>query len=58
VPSVSELSHRLAAEEGVLIQSSVMLGGDDHHMRIGLGRDGFAEALARFEAWLVRTNPK
>lgn len=56
VPSVSELSRRLAAEEGVLIQSAVMLGGDDHHMRIGLGRDGFAGALARFEAWLRRTH--
>jgi hypothetical protein len=29
-----------------------MLGGDDQHMRIGLGRDSFAEVLARFEDWL------
>jgi len=54
VPSVSDLSRRLAAEAGVLIQSAAMLGGDDRQMRIGLGRDGFAEALARFEAWLRR----
>jgi aspartate/methionine/tyrosine aminotransferase len=54
VPSVSELSRRLAAEEGVLIQSAAMLGGDDRQMRLGLGRGGFAEALARFEAWLRR----
>jgi aspartate/methionine/tyrosine aminotransferase len=54
VPSVSDLSRRLAAEAGVLIQSAAMLGGDDRQMRIGLGREGFAEALARFEAWLRR----
>jgi hypothetical protein len=38
----------------VLIQSAAMLGSDDRHMRIGLGRDGFAEALGRFEDWLQR----
>jgi hypothetical protein len=54
VPSVSELSQRLAAEQGVLIQSAAMLGGSDQQMRIGLGRDGFAAALARFETWLRR----
>ena len=54
VPSVSELSHRLAREEGLLIQSAAMLGGDDRHMRIGLGRDAFATALDRFEDWLRR----
>lgn len=54
VPSVSELSRQLAREEGLLIQSAAMLGGDDHHMRIGLGRDGFGDALARFEGWLQR----
>jgi hypothetical protein len=34
-----------------------MLGGDDQHMRIGLGRDSFGDALARFENWLKRENP-
>jgi aspartate/methionine/tyrosine aminotransferase len=52
VPSVSALSRRLATEEGLLIQSAAMLGGDDHQMRIGLGREGFAGALQRFETWL------
>jgi aspartate/methionine/tyrosine aminotransferase len=51
VPSVSALSDRLAREEGLLIQSAAMLGGSDRQMRIGLGRDGFAAALERFEAW-------
>ena len=54
VPSVAALTERLAREEGVLIQSAAMLGSDDRHMRIGLGRDGFTEALGRFEEWLRR----
>jgi aspartate/methionine/tyrosine aminotransferase len=54
VPSVTALSERLAREEGLLIQSGAMLGSDDKHMRIGLGREGFAEALERFEDWLAR----
>jgi aspartate/methionine/tyrosine aminotransferase len=54
VPSVAALSERLARDEGLLIQSGAMLGSDDRHMRIGLGRKGFAEALARFEDWLNR----
>jgi aspartate/methionine/tyrosine aminotransferase len=56
VPSVAELSDRLAREEGILIQSAAMLGSDDHHMRIGLGRDDFAEALSKFENWLKRSS--
>lgn len=54
VPSVSELAERLARDEGILIQSARMLGADDRQMRIGLGRDGFGQALARFEDWLRR----
>ena len=52
VPSVGAISEKLAREEGILIQSARMLGGDDQHMRIGLGRDGFGEALGKFEDWL------
>lgn len=54
VPSVAAVSGRLAEDEGILIQAAGMLGGDDRHMRIGLGRDGFAPALGRFEDWLNR----
>jgi aspartate/methionine/tyrosine aminotransferase len=54
VSSVSAVSEKLAKEEGVLIQSACMLGADDQHMRIGLGRDSFAEALGKFEDWLNR----
>jgi aspartate/methionine/tyrosine aminotransferase len=52
VPSVKAVSEKLATEEGILIQPAGMLGSDDQHMRIGLGRDSFAEALSKFEGWL------
>ena len=54
VPSVSAVANTLAEQEGILIQPAGMLGSDDHHMRFGLGRDAFAVALKRFEAWLQR----
>jgi aspartate/methionine/tyrosine aminotransferase len=52
VPSVSRLAAQLATEAGVLIHPAITLGSDDHHMRIGLGRAGFAAALEKFEAYL------
>ena len=54
VPSVDALSHRLAREEGLLIQSAAMLGGSDRQMRVGLGRDAFPVALERFESWCTK----
>jgi len=54
VPSVAAISAQLARQEGLLIQSARMLGGDDQHMRIGLGRDNFGVVLGKFEDWLVR----
>ena len=54
VPSVQAVSQELAKNEGILIQPAGMLGGDDRHMRIGLGRDDFSEVLSRFEAWLLK----
>ena len=56
MPSVEAVSMQLAKEEGILIQPAAMLGSDDRHMRIGLGRDGFDQALARFEDWLRRNS--
>lgn len=56
VPSVEKISHELATREGILIQSARMLGADDQHMRFGFGRDGFPEALSRFEDWLNRNS--
>ena len=52
VPSVEEFGAKMAEEAGVLIHPAVTLGGDDQHMRMGFGRAGFAEALAKFEAYL------
>jgi len=54
VPSVEAVATHLAQEEGILIHPGRILGSDDHHMRIGLGRDGFAQALTQFERWLNR----
>jgi aspartate/methionine/tyrosine aminotransferase len=54
VPSVSAVARHLAEEEGILIHPAVIMGSDDQHMRIGLGREGFAEALEQFERWLTR----
>ena len=56
VNSVGAVSEKLAKDEGILIQPAGMLGSDDQHMRIGLGRDSFAEALAKFEDWLNRSS--
>jgi len=56
VPSVEAVSIELAEKEGILIQPAGMLGSDDQHMRIGLGRDDFSQALDRFEDWLRRTS--
>ena len=52
VPSITRLSAQLAQEAGVLIHPAATLGSDDQHMRIGLGRKGFALALEKFELYL------
>ena len=52
VPSVTAFADHLAQEAGVLILPAESLGSDDHHMRIGLGRRAFGEALAVFESYL------
>jgi aspartate/methionine/tyrosine aminotransferase len=55
VPSVHAVAKVLAEQEGILILPTDTMGGDDRHMRIGLGRAAFGEALARFEDWLERS---
>lgn len=52
VPSVTDLSTRLAKKAGVLIQPATTLGSDDHHMRMGFGRRAFGDALKHFETFL------
>lgn len=53
VPSITALSEQTAQEAGVLLHPATTLGGDDQHMRVGLGRQAFGEALAKFEAYLL-----
>lgn len=53
VDSANQITERVATEAGVLIQSAVMLGSDDHHLRIGFGRATFATALEKFDHWLT-----
>ncbi|MDX1413368.1 MAG: pyridoxal phosphate-dependent aminotransferase [Candidatus Promineifilaceae bacterium] len=53
VPSVTAFAERLADEAGVLIHPAVTLGSDDRHARFGFGRAGFAEALQKFEDYLI-----
>ncbi|MCP5094206.1 MAG: hypothetical protein GY943_01505 [Chloroflexi bacterium] len=55
VPSVTQFGAQLAEEAGVLIQPATTLGGDDQHMRIGLGRAGFGVALEKFETYLLNS---
>lgn len=52
VPSVTELSAKLAADAGVLIHPGTTLGAGDSFMRMGFGRLAFGEALDRFETYL------
>lgn len=54
VPSADAYCHRLAAEAGVLLLPSTCLGYGDRHVRVGLGRAGFAAALAAYDQHLDR----
>jgi len=44
----------LADEAGVLLAPSGVFGYGDSHVRVGLGREGFADGLARLVGWLER----
>ncbi|MBP7149247.1 MAG: aminotransferase class I/II-fold pyridoxal phosphate-dependent enzyme [Acidobacteria bacterium] len=44
----------LAEQDGVLLAPGRMFGRDDGHVRLGLGRRNFPEALARLDAFLDR----
>lgn len=52
VPSVTNFAAEMAEKAGVLILPALNLGGDDHHFRLGFGRDAFGEALEKFEEYL------
>lgn len=55
VPSATEYCHALAEEAGVLLLPGPCLGADDHSVRFGFGRLGFAGALAAYEHYLEGT---
>ena len=52
VPSATAYCHALAQEAGVLLLPGPCLGADDHSVRFGFGRVGFAAALAAYESYL------
>lgn len=52
VPSATAYCHALAEEAGVLLLPGPCLGADDHSVRFGFGRVGFAAALAAYERYL------
>ena len=52
VPSATAYCHALAREAGVLLLPGPNLGADDHSVRFGFGRLGFAAALEHYERYL------
>ena len=49
VASATDYCHALARDAGVLLLPGPCLGADDHSVRFGFGRVGFAAALAQYE---------
>lgn len=45
-------AERAARESGVVVVPSTMFDAGDDHIRLGLGRRGFPDALAALEQWL------
>jgi len=52
VPSARAHCDALAKDAGIVLLPGSFLGFGDRHVRFGFGRDGFAEALARYEQQL------
>jgi aspartate/methionine/tyrosine aminotransferase len=55
--SAQGFCERLVAEQGVLLLPSTSLGFGDGHVRFGLGRLGFPDALVELGRYLVRHGP-
>jgi aspartate/methionine/tyrosine aminotransferase len=51
------MCERLVAETGAMLLPSSVFGWGDEHVRLGLGRAGFAEGLGVFERWLASQAP-
>jgi len=52
--SARAFSDRLVTEQGVLLLPGTYVGSDDHHLRLGLGRRNFPEALEQLNQYLAR----
>ena len=52
---IDALAADLVESEGVLLLPASQFGVDEHHFRLGFGREGFGEGLAAFERYLERT---
>lgn len=52
-PSATAYCHALARDTGVLLLPGPNLGADDHSVRFGFGRSGFAAALAAYDNYLA-----
>jgi aspartate/methionine/tyrosine aminotransferase len=52
---IDAFAQNLLDAEGVLLAPGSLFGHPGNHFRLGFGRAGFAEGLARFEAYVERT---
>ena len=53
--TIEGFAQNLLDAEGVLLAPGSLFGHPGNHFRIGFGRIGFADGLARFEAYVERT---
>jgi len=53
--TIEGFAQNLLDAEGVLLAPGSLFGHPGNHFRIGFGRTGFADGLARFEAYVERT---
>jgi aspartate/methionine/tyrosine aminotransferase len=51
------MCERAAAEAGVMLLPSTVFSYGDAHVRLGFGREAFAEGLAVFSDWFEATHP-
>jgi aspartate/methionine/tyrosine aminotransferase len=52
-PSASQFADRVVSDAGIMIVPSSVLGYGDEHIRIGLGRSNFPEALGKLSDYLA-----
>ena len=53
--AIDTFAQNLLDAEGVLLAPGSLFGHPGNHFRLGFGRAGFADGLARFEAYVERT---